>query len=118
MEILFKLHIEFLQYLKNNPYGFRRQKCLREAILGLRLLVEKQIDRNKVTYFALIDLEKASDNVNWNTILLTLRKIGFEQHDLRIIHIVYKNSTAFIRKGEIIVNDQIKKGARQGSNNF
>jgi hypothetical protein len=38
------------QYLKNDQYGFRRQKGTREAILGLRVLIEKQIDRNKITY--------------------------------------------------------------------
>jgi len=54
------------QYLKNDQYGFRRQKGTREAILGLRVLIEKQIDRNKVTYLAFIDLEKAFYKVNWN----------------------------------------------------
>jgi len=46
--------------------------------------------------------------------LLTLREIGFEQYDLRIIHSLYKNQTACIKKGEITANAQIKKGVRQG----
>ncbi|KAF0753702.1 craniofacial development protein 2-like [Aphis craccivora] len=72
------------QYIKNDQYGFRRQKGIREAILGLRVLIEKQIDRNKVTYLAFIDLKKAFDKVNWNKMLLILREIGVEQQDLRI----------------------------------
>lgn len=72
------------QYIKNDQYGFRRQKGIREAILGLLVLIEKQIDRNKVTYLAFIDLEKAFDKVNWNKMLLVLREIGVEQQDLRI----------------------------------
>lgn len=62
---------------------------------------------------AFIDLEKAFDNVNWNKMLLILREIGIEQHDLRIIHSLYKNQTACIEKREITANAQIKKGVRQ-----
>jgi len=102
------------QYLKNDQYGFRRQKGTREAILGLRVLIEKQIDRNKITYLAFIDLEKAFDKVNWNKMLLTLREKGVKQQDLRIIHRLYKNQTAYIKKREITTNAQIKKGVRQG----
>lgn len=102
------------QYLKNDQYGFRRQKGTREAILGLRVLLEKQIDRNIVTYLAFIDLEKAFDKVNWNTMLLVLREISVEQQDLRIIHSLYKNQTACIKKEEFTTNAQIKKGVRQG----
>ena len=46
--------------------------------------------------------------------LLTLREIGVEQQDLRIIHGLYKNRTACIKKGEITTNAQIQKGVRQG----
>jgi len=80
----------------------------------LKVLFEKQIDRNKITYLAYIDLEKAFDNVNWNKMLLILREIGIEQHDLRIIHSLYKNQTACIKKRKITANAQIKKGVRQG----
>jgi len=97
------------QYLKNDQYGFRRQKGTRETILGLRVLIEKQIDRNKITYLAFIDLEKAFDKVNWNKMLHILREIGIEQQDLRIIHSLYKNQTACIKKGEITTNAQKKK---------
>ncbi|KAL4152963.1 hypothetical protein QTP88_000796 [Uroleucon formosanum] len=89
------------QYLKNDQYGFRRQKGTREAILG-------------ITYLAFIDLEKAFDKVNWNKMLHILREIGIEKHDLRIIHSLYKNQKACIKKGEITTNVQIKKGVRQG----
>jgi len=92
------------QHLKNDQYGFRKQKGTREAILGLRVLIEKQIDRNKVTYLAYIDLKKAFDKVNWNKMLLVLREVGVEQQDLRIIHNLYKNQTACIKKGEITTN--------------
>lgn len=64
------------QNIKNNQYGFRRQKGTQEAILRLRVLIAKQTDRNKVTYLAFTDLEKTFDKVNWNKMLLTLREIN------------------------------------------
>ena len=79
------------QYLKNYQYGFRRRKGTQDAILGLRVLVEKQIDRNKNYIFSLHRPGKAFDNVNFNKMLLTLREIGDELHNLRIIHSLYKN---------------------------
>lgn len=54
--------IEF--FLKNYQYGFRKQKGTRETVFGLRVLIGKQIEKNKVTYMAFLDLEKAFDNVN------------------------------------------------------
>ncbi|KAL4132882.1 hypothetical protein QTP88_009959 [Uroleucon formosanum] len=74
------------KYLKNDQYGFRRQK----------------------------DLEKAFDKVNWNRMLHILREIDIEQQDLRIIYSLYKNQKACIKKGEITTNVQIKKGVQQG----
>jgi len=94
--------------LKNDQYGFRRQKGTREVILGLRVLIEKQIDRNNVIYLTFVDLEKDFNKINWNKMLLTLREICVEQRDLRIIHSPYKNQT-----GKITSNTQIKNGVRK-----
>lgn len=60
------------EYLKNDQYGFRIQKITREAILGLRVLIEKPIDRDIAICFAFIDLENAFDHVSWNKMFLTL----------------------------------------------
>lgn len=64
--------------IKKDQYGFRKQKGTREEILGLRVLIEKRIDKNKLTYLAFTDLEKQFDNVNRN-ILLILQTVGVEQ---------------------------------------
>jgi len=37
----------------------------REAILALRTIIEKRIRKDKHTYIAFIDIEKAFDNVNY-----------------------------------------------------
>ncbi|XP_050421358.1 uncharacterized protein LOC126833839 [Adelges cooleyi] len=51
--------------LANDQYGFRKNKGTREAILGLRVIIEKQIERQKITYMAFVDLEKAFDSLKW-----------------------------------------------------
>lgn len=56
-----------------------------------------------------VDQEKAFDNVNWNIMFHTLQEIRFEQQDLKILHSLYRQQTAEIKKGDITVNAKIKK---------
>lgn len=50
--------------LGSDQFGFRKSIGTREAILTLRILLKKQIRRNKDTFIAFVDLEKAFDNVH------------------------------------------------------
>jgi hypothetical protein len=52
---------------------------------------------------------KVFDNVNWNILFHTLQKVRVEQQDLKILHSLYKQQTAEIKKGEAIVIARIKK---------
>ena len=52
-----------------------------KAILDLLVLIEKQVDMNKVTYLAFIYQEMTFDKKDWNTMLFTLQKKCFEQYD-------------------------------------
>jgi hypothetical protein len=83
--------------LAEGQFGFQRSKGTREAILALRLVLEKRIDRNKKTYMAFVNLEKASDNVEWNRMFEILKKIGMKYKDRRIIHSLYKNQRAVVK---------------------
>jgi hypothetical protein len=40
-----------------------------EAILCLRILIEKSMRVNKTLYLAFVDLEKAFDNLEWKYVL-------------------------------------------------
>jgi len=51
--------------MSKNQFGFRKNIGSWEVILTLRILIEKQIRRNKNTFIAFVDLEKAFDNVKW-----------------------------------------------------
>lgn len=73
----------------------------------MHVLVEKQIDKEKVTYRGFINLEKTFDNVNWSTIFPT-------QQDLNVKRNLYKHKSADITRGEVTANAKITKGVRQG----
>lgn len=69
--------------LGNDQFGLRRSLGTREAIVKLRILLEKQIRRNKNAFIAFVDLEKAFVNVQWNQLFDTLEKIGIKYNDRR-----------------------------------
>ncbi|XKL68323.1 hypothetical protein PGB90_003814 [Kerria lacca] len=47
-----------------DQFGFRKGRGTREAILCLRLLLEKRMKKRLDTYVAFVDLKKAFDNVD------------------------------------------------------
>ncbi|VVC29974.1 Endonuclease/exonuclease/phosphatase,Reverse transcriptase domain [Cinara cedri] len=110
---LFKLSIVEKE-LSNDQFGFRRNKGTREAILSLRLLIEKQIEFNKDTFIAFIDLEKAFDKVPWKGLFYTLEGIGADYKDRRIIYNLYKDQSAIIKVTDKTETAIIRKGVRQG----
>ncbi|KAF2880795.1 hypothetical protein ILUMI_25378 [Ignelater luminosus] len=62
--------------------------------LGLRLIIEEMIRKDKRTYVAFIDIEKAFDNVEWKRMFQVLKRIGVKYKDRRIIHNIYQNQLA------------------------
>ena len=56
------------EYLDEDQFAFRKSRGTKEAILSLRLLLEKRMEKNKPTFVAFVDLEKAFDNVDWNNL--------------------------------------------------
>jgi hypothetical protein len=54
--------------LSQSLLDFWKNRGSTEAIPCLRIMIEKSIHVNKPLYVALPDLEKALDNVRWNTL--------------------------------------------------
>jgi len=54
-------------------FGFRRERETREAILSLRLIIERSLDVNLPTYITFIDLEKTFNKVDWFLLFGTLK---------------------------------------------
>lgn len=100
--------------LTEDQFGFRRNTGTREAILVLRQIIEKQFRKDKTTYIAFIDLEKAFDNVNWKVLFKILHEIGINYRDRRIIHNIYQREVGVISCGNAIAEANISKGVRQG----
>lgn len=88
----------------------------REAILALRIIMEKRIRKDKPTYIAFVDIEKAFDNVNWAIMFKILKRAGIEYTERRLLFKLYQKETAVIRFGETEEEARIRKGVRQVCN--
>ncbi|XKL68384.1 hypothetical protein PGB90_003875 [Kerria lacca] len=59
-----------------DQFGFRGGRETREAILCLRLVLEKRLKKGLDAYVAFVDLEKAFDNEEWTRLFSMLKEIG------------------------------------------
>ncbi|KAI5738724.1 hypothetical protein M8J77_010460 [Diaphorina citri] len=102
------------EILTEDQYGFRKGRGTRDAILALRLLLEKQLKKNKETYIAFIDLEKAFDRVEWKKLFEILKEVGLNYKERRAIWNLYKNESAVFECGDCVSEAKIRQGVRQG----
>ena len=103
------------EYIGRNQFGFRRGCGTREAIGVLRTLCERNIEFNNEIYICFVDFEKAFDRVNWRLLMDTLKKIGVDWRDRRMIRQLYLNQSAMIRiQGINSKPATIGQGVRQG----
>uniref|UniRef100_A0A8D8R613 Craniofacial development protein 2 n=1 Tax=Cacopsylla melanoneura TaxID=428564 RepID=A0A8D8R613_9HEMI len=100
--------------LSDDQFGFRKGRGTRDAILSLRLLLEKRLRKNQNTYIAFIDLEKAFDQVEWKTLFEILKEKGINHKDRRVIWNLYKNESAVFECNENTSEARIRQGVRQG----
>ncbi|VVC45686.1 Reverse transcriptase domain [Cinara cedri] len=80
--------------LTEDQFGFRKNRGTREAILCLRLIIEKMFRINKPIYIAFVDLKKTFDNVRWEKLFLIMDKIDIDFKDKKLIHKLYINEKA------------------------
>jgi hypothetical protein len=86
----------------------------KKAILGLRVILEKQIDRQKIIYMAFIDLEKAFDSINWTSLFKILEETEIDFKDRRILYKIYEEQEAIININTTTVTAKIQKVVKQG----
>ncbi|KAE9524312.1 hypothetical protein AGLY_015351 [Aphis glycines] len=77
-------------------------------------MIEKQNRRNKETFIAFVDLEKAFDNVQWKELFKIPKITGIKYNDRRFIYNMYKSQTVIIQIDGKEQAAKIKKGVRQG----
>ena len=49
--------------ISENQSGFRYEKCTREGIFNLRIIIQRYLEVQKPVYICFIDYEKARDRV-------------------------------------------------------
>lgn len=87
--------------LQVDKLGFRKIRGIRDAILGQRIIIENCLRFKKVVLIASIDIGKAFDNVEWNTMFDILRRVKVDYRDLRIALKLYRNQTALLRRNKL-----------------
>lgn len=93
--------------LTDDEFGFRRNHGTREAILALRLIIERRLERNRKTYIAFVDIEKAFDSFKWDKMFEVLKKVGISYRDWKVMWSLYKNGAAVIASGK--QQEQVEK---------
>lgn len=68
-----------------DQFGFRRGRGTSEAILALRLVLDKTLQEGKDTYIALIDLEMAFDKVEWRQLFQVLKEAEIKYKDKMVV---------------------------------
>jgi len=62
--------------LTEEQFGFRKNRGTREAIICLRIIIEKIFRINKSLFTAFLDLEKVFDNIKWTKLFKIMGGIG------------------------------------------
>lgn len=79
------------QELSEDEYGFRKGRGTREAIIGLRLVIE---NGNKSTInFSIIDIEKSFNRCNWELFNEILEIINIDDKDRMIKTLCERETT-------------------------
>ena len=80
----------------------------------MRLVIEKRIKKDKDTYIAFLDFEKAFDKVEWSKLFPMLKAAGMNFKDRRVIWNLYRDGVAVVRcdkyEGKARVRGQVGQG--------
>ena len=101
--------------LSDEQLGYKPGKGMRNAILCLRAIIDKCIEKQKELYICFIGYVKAFDCVKHDKLLELMERLGIDGKDLRLIRNLYYDQKAAIRiMGELGEWVDIQKGVRQG----
>jgi len=113
-KIIFKrIEGKIEQLLTEDQFGFRRNMEMREAILVLRVIIQKRIRKDKQTFIAFGDIEKAFDNVNWKVMFNMMKRLGIKYTDRKLLYNLYKDELAVIRIQDEVEEAKINRGVKQ-----
>lgn len=64
-------------------FGFRKNMGT-EAILALRIIIQKRIRKDMQTFIAYVDIEKAFDNVIWTLMFNMMTRVGIRRQETAV----------------------------------
>ena len=76
----------------------------------MRLVIEKRIKKDKDTYIAFLDFEKAFDKVEWSKLFSMFKAAGMNFKDRRVI---WRDKVAVVRCGKYEKKARVEKVVRQ-----
>ena len=95
--------------------GFRKGRSTRDMIYILRMLRGYSKEVRQAVYGCFVDLRKAYDSIDRETLWKVLRVYGIEGNLLEMIKLLYKDLKASIRVGDGRTEEfDIKAGVKQG----
>ena len=73
------------EVLGEDQFGFRRGKGTRDVIGMLRIIAERTFEVDAELCVCFIDWQKASDRVEWTTLMQILKVPGIDWREIRLI---------------------------------
>eukprot|EP00794_Sanderia_malayensis_P019306 gene19306-21230_t len=96
--------------------GFVPEKGTRNQIMNLELIIERYREYKKALYICFIDYRKALDTVSHNKLWQIMCKMGFPEHLVKLLQVLYQDQRATVRAGYGLTDwFSIEQGVRQGS---
>ena len=103
------------KWLPEARAAFRKGRCVEDHLFVVRALVDRAKVQKEHLYGAFLDLRKAYDSVDRETLWKKLEAIGPDRQSTDFLRNLYRNNTKRIRVGNEITNTiEVTKGVRQG----
>jgi len=110
-----RLEGKIRDFISKTQFGFKKGCGTREAIGVMQMLCEKVLDHRKEVFICFVDYEKAFDRVNWVKMMDTLKQLGVDWRDRKLIWELYIKQQAVVRVADEYTDTcSIGRGVRQG----
>ena len=121
-KILERVHLQLYEYLENNKllstyqFGFRKNRSTVSAVVHLTDTIRKNMDMGQLTGALFIDLRKAFDTADHQSLTSKLLCYGVENTELKWIEDYFSNRSQIVSfEGEKSREEKILFGVPQGS---
>ena len=108
-------YVEHQQILPESQSGFRKNRSTSDMILTVKLLQQHCREKRLTLFLAFLDIAKAYDSVDRNTLWKILCAIGIPPKILSLIKLLYGDTRYKVRfKGKFSNSFLVKQGLKQG----